>query len=65
MRRKNLQRFSKFIEGVNVLVLYCNVDTDEQSKDESLKIVENSNNIPMNMATVDFLWSENASRNDA
>ena len=60
-----MQRFSKFIEGVNVLVLYCNVDTDEQSKDESLKIVENSNNIPMNMATVDFLWSENASRNDA
>ena len=60
-----MQRFSKFIEGMNVLVLYCNVDTDEQSKDESLKIVENSNNIPMNMATVDFLWSENASRNDA
>ena len=60
-----MQRFSKFIEGVNVLVLYCNVDTDEQSKDESLKIVENSNNIPMNMATFDFLWSENASRNDA
>ena len=46
-----------------VLVLYRNVDTDEQSKDASF--VENSNKIPMNMATLDFLWSENASRNDA
>ena len=58
-----MQRLSKFVESVSVLVLYRNVDTDEQSKDASF--VENSNKIPMNMATLDVLWSENASRNDA
>ena len=58
-----MQRFVKFVESMIVLVLNRYVNANEQTDDSSF--VENTNKIPLNIATPDFICGQNAGRYDA